>query len=66
MSDFTVNTICTHCRKDHSVELRRMRSNLRVVCPACGFPNSISEEQAIAAQRLLERIEMEGKEREVA
>ncbi|MGD0660870.1 MAG: hypothetical protein ABSD38_22645 [Syntrophorhabdales bacterium] len=66
MSDFTVNTICTHCRKGHSVELRRMRSNLRVACPTCGFPNSISEEQAIAAQRLLERLELEGKERKVA
>ena len=66
MDDFTANTICTCCRKSYSVELRRMRSNLRVACPACGFPNSIPEEQAIAAQRLLERIEMEGKERKVA
>jgi hypothetical protein len=43
-----------------------MRSNLRAACPVCGFLNPISEEQAIAAQRLLERIEMEGKERKVA
>ena len=43
-----------------------MRSNLRAVCPVCGFLNAISEEQAIAAQRRLERIEMEGKEKKVA
>ena len=66
MSDFSVDSTCTRCRKGHRVELRRMRSNLRVACPACGFLNSISEEQAIEAQRLLERIEMEGKERKVA
>jgi DNA-directed RNA polymerase subunit RPC12/RpoP len=66
MSDFTANNICSRCRAGYSVELRRMRSNLAVVCPTCGFPNGISEEQAIAAQRLLERLELEGKERKVA
>jgi len=66
MDDFAVNNSCTQCGRDYAWSLRKMRSNLRAVCPVCGFPNPISEEQAIAAQRLLERIEMEGKERKVA
>jgi hypothetical protein len=35
-----------------------MRLNLHSLCPACGFPNSISEGEAFKAQRLLERLEM--------
>jgi len=66
MSDFTVNTLCTRCRKGYRVELRSMRSNQRVPCPTCGFPNGVSEEQAIEAHRLLERLEMERKESKVA
>ena len=66
MSDFTVNNTCTHCKRSYSVELRRMRLNLPVACPGCGFRKHISETQAIEAQRLLERLEFEGKESKVA
>ena len=62
MCNFTVNTICARCERSYCVELRRMRSNLRVACPLCGFVNNISETQAIEAQRLLEKLEMEGKQ----
>ena len=66
MDDFAVNTVCTRCGKDHAWSLRKMRANLRLACPACGFLNCVSEEQAIAAQRLLEWLELERKERKVA
>ena len=66
MDDFAISKSCVRCGRDYSWHLRKMRSNLRAACPVCGFLNPISEEQAIAAQRLLERIEMEGRERKVA
>ena len=66
MEDFDISNRCTRCGRDYSWSLRKMRSNLRAACPACGFLNPISENQAIAAQRLLERIEMDGKEKKVA
>ncbi len=66
MSDFTINNTCTRCKRSYSVELRRMRSNLPVACPGCGFPMNISETLAIEAHRLLERLEFEGKESRVA
>ena len=66
MNDFAISKSCVRCGSGYSWSLRKMRSNLRAVCPVCGFLNPISEEQAIAAQRLLERIEMEEKERKVA
>jgi hypothetical protein len=59
MVDFTVNRRCTACGVSYGVELRKMRLNLQHPCPACGFPNGISEDQAIEAQRLLETLELE-------
>jgi DNA-directed RNA polymerase subunit RPC12/RpoP len=66
MSDFTVSNICTRCKRSYSLELRRMRLNLPLACPSCGFPKNISETQAIEAHRLLERLEFEGRESRVA
>lgn len=62
MSDFSVNSTCIRCKRSYTVELRRMRLNLPLACPSCGFLGSISETQAIEAHRLLERLEFERKE----
>jgi hypothetical protein len=59
MIDFTGDVTCASCKKHYSVELRRMRFNLRSPCPVCGLPNGVTEKQAIEAQRLLERLEAE-------
>jgi hypothetical protein len=56
--DYTTKRLCANCRQTYQIELRRMRLNLENLCPACGFPNSISENEAFKAQRLLERLEM--------
>jgi hypothetical protein len=59
--DFITKRTCANCAQAYPVELRRMRLNLHNLCPACGFPNSISEDEAFRAQRLLERLEMESR-----
>ena len=56
--EFSAERICANCAKTFPVELRRMRLNLQSLCPVCGFPNSINEDEAFKAQRLLERLEM--------
>ena len=66
MSDFTVSHTCTRCARSYSVELRRMRWKLPVACPGCGFLTNVSQTQAIEAHRLLERLELEGRESKVA
>jgi DNA-directed RNA polymerase subunit RPC12/RpoP len=60
MADCTLNLECTGCGASFLVELRSMRVNLRNACPACGFRQSISEDEAIKAHRLLEELELEG------
>ncbi len=59
MADFTGNITCAFCREHYGVELRKMRLNFGSICPSCGFSNDVTEKQAIEAQRLLERLEME-------
>jgi hypothetical protein len=48
---------CPRYRAGFAVELKRMRKNVPNSCPSCGFPCEISEDQAIRAQRLLDRLE---------
>jgi Zn finger protein HypA/HybF involved in hydrogenase expression len=47
--DFITKCTCANCAQAYPVELRRMRLNLNNLCPACGFPNSISEDEAFRA-----------------
>lgn len=61
MEDFSTNLACASCGKEYRIALRKMRSNVRSVCPACGHFNVVSEDDAIKAQRLLERLELEEK-----
>ncbi len=62
MANFSTELICMKCRRLYPVELRKMRLNIHHPCPACGSWNSISEEQAIKTQRLLEALERREKE----
>jgi DNA-directed RNA polymerase subunit RPC12/RpoP len=66
MEDFSVELKCTACGRGYHVALRKMRLNVHNVCPACGFRNSISQDDAIRAQRLLEKLELEERLRSVA
>jgi hypothetical protein len=59
--DFTTRRTCANCSETYRVELQRMRLNLYNPCPACGFHNGISEEEAFSAQRLLELLERESR-----
>jgi hypothetical protein len=61
MNDFTTMRTCANCAQTYREELRRMRLNLHSLCPACGFPNSFSVDEAFRAQRLLEELEMKSK-----
>jgi hypothetical protein len=54
---YTEQLHCPHCGKGFRVELRKMRFDLPSVCPGCGAQCTISGDQAIKAQRLLERLE---------
>ena len=57
MDSLTNRLRCPRCGEGFPVELDRMRVNVPNSCPSCGFPCEISEDQAIRAQRLLERLE---------
>jgi len=57
---------CAGCGKEYGIALRKMRSNVRDVCPACGYLNVVSQDDAIKAQRLLERLELEEKLQRIA
>ena len=57
MTDFAINRACAACGGSYAEELRRLRSNLYSICPGCGFAHAISEDEAIHAHRLLERLE---------
>jgi DNA-directed RNA polymerase subunit RPC12/RpoP len=59
MEDFSVEIRCIACGRNYPVALRKMRLNIHNACPACGFQNGISQGDAIRAQRLLERLELE-------
>lgn len=61
MAEFSAKLICNICATGYLVDLRRMRLNIHNPCPTCGFPNSISEDQAIKAKRLLESLERKGR-----
>jgi DNA-directed RNA polymerase subunit RPC12/RpoP len=66
MEDFSVEIKCTGCGRGYHVALRKMRLNVNNICPACGFRNGISQRDAISAQRLLEKLELEDRLRNVA
>ncbi len=57
MDSLTNGLRCPRCGTTFPLELNRMRVNVPNSCPSCGFPCEISEDQAIGAQRLLERLE---------
>jgi predicted nucleic acid-binding Zn ribbon protein len=63
MTEFNGLVTCPVCGRSFEVELRKMRRNIHNRCPVCGTLNSISEGQAIHAQRLLESLELKEKER---
>lgn len=48
---------CAHCGKGFRVELRKMRMNFPISCPACGELYCVSKDRAIEAHRLLEMLE---------
>jgi hypothetical protein len=57
MGDLTNGLRCPQCGTNFPVELNRMRVNVPNQCPSCGFLCTVSEDQAISAHRLLERLE---------
>lgn len=57
MKDSCISLRCDACGRWFSVQLSGMRLNLSPVCPCCGREYSISGEQALKAQRALERLE---------
>jgi hypothetical protein len=61
MTNFSAKVTCPGCAVSYQVELRRMRLNIHNRCPACGRLNTVSEGQAIRAQRFLERLELKEK-----
>lgn len=54
---YTKQVHCPDCGTSFRVELRKMRFGFPNVCPSCGARCGISQDQAIKAQRLLERLE---------
>jgi DNA-directed RNA polymerase subunit RPC12/RpoP len=57
MDELTDGLQCPRCGTGFPVELNRMRANVPIFCPSCGFSCGVSEEEAIRAHRLLERLE---------
>ncbi|HVN94926.1 MAG TPA: hypothetical protein VMT62_00705 [Syntrophorhabdaceae bacterium] len=57
MKDFTIHRKCANCRGYYEMKLRDIRRDFKNSCPVCGHSNSVSENQAARAQRLLERLE---------
>ena len=57
MDEFTTDLQCTACHGWFRVELRKMRSGPRNICPLCGLHFQISSDQAIKAHRRLEELE---------
>ena len=57
MVDFTARLSCGCCRESFLVHLNGMRAGSRVTCPLCGSGYGISEDEAIRAQRTLDRLE---------
>jgi DNA-directed RNA polymerase subunit RPC12/RpoP len=55
--DKLTNLRCPQCGTSFPVELHKMRSNMPASCPSCGSQCRASEDQAIRAHRLLERLE---------
>ena len=51
------NLRCPQCGTSFPVELHKMRVNMPAPCPSCGAQCRASEDQAIRAHRLLERLE---------
>ena len=57
MDNLTTMLRCPQCGASFPVELHKMRVNVANFCPSCGYRCGISEDQAIRAHRLLERLE---------
>jgi hypothetical protein len=57
MDNMTNKLRCPKCGTSFPVELHKMRVNVTNLCPSCGCQCGISENQAISAHRLLERME---------
>ncbi len=57
MDDLTNSLRCPQCGTNFLVEINKMRVNVTNSCPSCGFQCGVSEDQAIRAHRLLERLE---------
>jgi|GEM_PF-1830324 hypothetical protein len=59
MVDFILECTCAFCGTPYPVKLGRMWLNLHDACPVCGFPNSLSESQAMKALAFLKRLQWE-------
>ena len=57
MDKLMIRLHCPQCGTSFRVEPNKMRANVPVSCPSCGFQCGISEEEAIRAHRLLERLQ---------
>jgi NAD-dependent SIR2 family protein deacetylase len=57
MGKLTAKLRCPQCETSFPVEFNRMRANVPNPCPSCGFSCGVSEDLAIRAHRLLERLE---------
>ena len=57
MADFRTDLQCGRCERSFSVELTKMRLNLKHACPFCGFECRVSQEQAIQAHRALDELQ---------
>jgi hypothetical protein len=57
MDKLMIRLHCPQCGRSFRVEPNKMRANVPTSCPSCGFQCAISEEEAIRAHRLLERLE---------
>ena len=61
MVDVILEYRCAICATAYPVKLGRMWLNLHDPCPACGFPNSLTEKQSMQAQAYLEQLQCEQK-----
>jgi hypothetical protein len=59
MLEHCADLVCNVCHTSFKVELVRMRLNFAHVCPACRTFQKVSQDQAIIAHRLLDKIEFE-------
>ncbi len=66
MEALSIERTCPNCGRSYHIALRKMRVNIHNLCPVCGFPHHFSHDDAIKAQRLLEKLELEERVRSVA